>query len=452
MLGRFRRWDAGARALVERLVAAGHEAYLVGGCVRDMLLGLIPHDWDITTSAEPDALQALFPHGKLMGATRGTQTLLVVQDGRPYEITPYRGATLAEDLSRRDFTVNALALGLDRHLQDPLGGRRDLRHRVLRGCGDPAQRLIEDPLRLLRAVRLAAQFDLAIDAELQAALKRVAPELGRVAPERVGMELGRLLVTQRPAWGMERLRELGLLPAVLPELMAAVGFAQNQYHRFPVWEHLLLACALTPPQLPLRLAGLLHDVGKPQTLSVDEAGNRHFYGHELVGAELADQALARLRFDNDTRHRAVHLVRYHMDLFMEGPVSDAAIRRMVRRIGPEHMNDLIQLRRADRLASGTREGDLGPETIALLQQVEQVLQADAALKVTDLAVDGHDVMRIYQCPPGEHVGRILQRLLDEVVEEPERNSRDGLLARLAQFAAQGSDWPKVPFCDSMKEP
>jgi len=440
--GRFRRaMPAAGQSLLAALTASGHEAAVVGGAVRDLLLGQAPKDWDLVTSATPEEVLNLFPDGRLIGAARETGTVLVARDGVVYETTPYRGADLAADLGHRDFTINAMALTAGGRLIDPLGGRRDLAAGLLRACGRPEDRLIEDPLRTLRAVRLAAQFDLEIEPGLAGAIAEAAPLLAGVAPERIGAELARLLVTDRPAWGMQRLRDLGLLAQFAPELLEMVGVEQNQYHAFPVWEHALMALALVPPVLHLRLAALLHDVAKPRCLSVDEFGDRHFYRHELVGAEMADELLRRLRFDNETRSRAVHLVRYHMDLHLDGQPTDAALRRMVRRIGLEHMDDLVQLRRADRLASGKREGDLGPETMALLDGIRRVLAADAALKVTDLAVDGHDVMAAFGRGPGPYVGEVLEALLEEVLERPERNRRDVLLQRLSELAAGGWKGP-----------
>jgi putative nucleotidyltransferase with HDIG domain len=422
------------RQIMAQLADQGHEAGLVGGCVRDLLLGRTPKDWDMVTSAPAQAILALFPGAKAMGGTRGGVTVLIPRGGQPFEVTPYRGAGLGEDLSRRDFTINAMALGLDLTLHDPLGGQADLTRGMVRACLDPRERLDEDPLRMLRAVRLGAQLDFALDPALSAAISEMAPRLGGVAAERIGMELGRLLVTGRAAAGMEQLRALGLLAFVAPELAETVGVEQNQYHRFAVWEHLLAALSLAPPELHLRLAALLHDVGKPRCVSVDEAGNRHFYRHEQVGAEMADALLERLRFDNETRRRVVHLIRFHMDLHLEGEMTDSAIRRMVRRIGLEQMDDLIQLRRADRLASGMREGDLSPETVRLLQQIDRVLKADAALKVTDLKVGGDDVLQVFGRPAGPYVGEVLDALLDEVVEDPALNDRSYLLGRLAALS------------------
>ncbi|MDB4895232.1 MAG: putative nucleotidyltransferase [Firmicutes bacterium] len=423
-----------ALALMGALADAGHEVGLVGGCVRDLLLDVAPRDWDIVTSAGPEAILAMFPEGRLMGAARGGNTVLIPREGAAYEVTPYRAPDLLGDLGRRDFTINAMALGMDVTLHDPLGGQADLARGVVRACLDPGERLREDPLRMLRAVRLAAQLDFALDPALEEAITSLAPLLDTVAPERVGAEFARLLVTDRPAAGLEQLRALGLLERFAPELLAGVGMAQNQYHAYPVWEHCLMALALVPPELHLRLAALLHDIGKPRSLSTDEQGNRHFYRHELIGAEMASVLLERLRFENETRRRVVHLVRYHMDLHMDGPVSDSAIRRMIGRIGLEHMHDLIQVRRADRLASGKREGDLSPETVYLLQQVERVLAEDAALKVTDLAVTGEDVLAVFGRPPGPYVGQVLGQLLDEVLEEPGRNTREHLLVRLAELS------------------
>jgi len=423
-----------ARRILERLAAEGHEVGIVGGAVRDLLLGQRPKDWDMVTSATPVEILALFPHGRQIGAGRETGTVLIPMDGAPYEVTPYRGEGLRGDLERRDLTINAMALGIDCALHDPLGGLADLQQGIIRACGDPHERIHEDPVRMLRAVRLAAQLEFTLAPPLVDAISQRASCLATVAPERIGMEFGRLLVTPRPAWAVERLRELGLLAQFAPELLEMVGVAQNQYHAYPVWEHCLMALALVEPELHLRLAALLHDVGKPRSLSVDDDGERHFYRHEAIGAEMADALLERLRFDSETRGRVVHLIRYHMDLHLGEPVSDGALRRMVRRIGLEHMDSLIRLRRADRLASGKREGDLAPETLHLLKEIKRVLAEDAALKVTDLVIDGHDVMTAFGRGPGPWVGEVLEQLLDEVIERPERNNPEWLQKRLAELS------------------
>ncbi len=423
-----------ARRILERLAGEGHEVGIVGGAVRDLLLGGQPKDWDMVTSAGAEQMLALFPQGRLIGAARETGTVLIPMDGAPYEITPYRGEGLIGDLARRDFTINAMALGIDGRLHDPLGGLQDLRRGLIRACGDPRERIDEDPLRMLRAIRLAAQFDFALDPALTHAIADLAPRLAAMAPERIGAEFGRLLVTPKPARAMEQLRELGLLAQFAPELLEMVGVEQNQYHAYPVWEHGLMALALVEPELHLRLAALLHDMAKPRCLSTGADGERHFYRHESVGAEMADTLLERLRFDNETRQRVVHLIRWHMDLHLGEPVSDSALRRMVRRIGLEHMDSLIRLRRADRLASGKRAGDLAPETLHLLAEIKRVLAEDAALKVTDLAVNGTDVMAAFGQGPGPYVGEVLERLLEEVLDEPAHNERARLLKRLEELS------------------
>lgn len=379
--------------------------------------------------------------GRSRGGDEAGVTVLVPRDGRPYEVTPYRGAGLVGDLARRDFTINAMALGLDGRLLDPFGGQRDLARGLVRAPGDPRERIAEDPVRMLRAVRFAALPGFQLDPALAAAIRESAPLLARVAPERIGQEWGRILLSGRPAWAMEQLRELGLLVQFVPELLESVGVVQNEYHRWPVWEHLLIALEQVEGDdrrlLALRLGALLHDVGKPRSLSTGEDGRRHFYRHELIGAEMAEAILTRLRFDNETKAKVVHLIRYHMDLHFDTPPSDAALRRMLRRIGPEHMNDLIQLRRADRIASGTREGDLGEETLAILQAIERLLAQDAALKVKDLAVNGLDVIQSLAILSGPMVGKTLELLLEEVLEDPARNTREWLLGRLEQWRKMG---------------
>lgn len=420
--------------VLQTLADAQHEAYLVGGCVRDLLLGRTPHDWDVATSAAPERVAALFASVVQTGVAHGT--VIVIVGGTPVEVTQYRaGDTLAADLAHRDLTVNAMALSLAGQLIDPLGGWSDLRRGVARAPGRAVDRLAEDPLRALRAIRVAAGLNLELDPQLAAALPEVAPRLGRVAPERLGQEFTRLLTTDRPGWALEEARKAGLLAAIAPELLEGVGLEQNEYHAYTVWEHIVLACQLTPPDPVLRWAGLLHDIGKPRCLSTGPDGRRHFYRHELVGADMADDLLTRWRLPGDVRRRVVHLVRYHMDLHLDMAMSDSAIRRMIRRIGRENIPDLLEVRRADRLASGTRTGDLGEDTLFLLAQIKRILQEDAAWSVRDLAISGRDVMAELHLPPGPAVGRVLEAALEWAVEEPARNRREALLAWLQQEGA-----------------
>ncbi len=435
------------RAVVANLVAHGFEAYAVGGAVRDRLLGRRPLDWDVATSAEPRYVMSVFPRTVPTGLKHGTVKVLC-PDGRDVDVTTYRvegtysdlrrpdsvrfTRSLTEDLGRRDFTVNALALGLDGRVVDPHRGCWDLARKVIRCVGNPDDRLSEDALRLMRAVRLAAELGFSLDPATARAIRRHAGLIGRIAVERVREELDRCLLSPAPDQALEDLRRLGLLENVLPELLEGVGFEQNEHHAYTVWEHTLLTVASVPPSLPLRLAALLHDVAKPRTLSLAE-GRRHFFGHEKVGAQMAAEMLGRLRYDRATADRVVHLVRNHMALHWQPEMKDAAVRRLINRVGPENIPDLLALRRADRRASGTKEGPVGLGTAALLVRIERLLKADRFFTVADLAIDGRDVMRIARIPPGPQVGLILKRLLEEVLEDPALNERARLEARVREM-------------------
>lgn len=438
------------RAVLTRLVENGYAAFLVGGCVRDLLLARAPKDWDVTTNARPEVVRRLFPRTVPTGIEHGTVT--VRTRGRNVEVTTFRREgtyrdhrhpdrvefidDLRADLERRDLTINAMALDHRGRLHDPLDGLGDLARGIVRAVGDPERRFREDALRLLRVIRFAARFGYRIDPHTEAALVRCASLIRHVSWERIREEFSGLLLSGRPAWGLERLRETGLLKPIWPELLEGVGVHQNVHHAYTVWEHNLLACAYTPPVLRLRLAGLLHDVGKPRTVSDDERGDRHFYHHEVVGADMARDMLRRLRYDNDTVRHVTHLVRHHLALHHYPGMTDAAIRRLIHRIGFDYLEDLIILRVADRAASGTKQAPISRGALRLLTRMERILAQDAAFSLKDLAVDGHDVMDATGLAPGPIIGWLLQRLLEEVLDEPERNRRDWLLERACQLAAE----------------
>jgi len=441
---------------VRLLEGSGGDAYLVGGPVRDLLIGRRVHDWDLATPAPPGRVKQLFPRTIDTGLAHGTVT--AVHLGRRVEITSFRtegpyfdgrrpssvsfGATLEQDLARRDFTINAMAIGpagrrgAGPFLKDPWNGVADLARRTVRAVGDPRERFAEDRLRVLRAFRIAAELAFELDPATESAAADCASSLGGVAAERIRDEMVRVLVSPRAGWGLEKLRRAGIVDVILPELAAGYGFEQNEYHPYDVWYHSVLACANVEPQLHLRLAALLHDVGKPVTLSVDEEGRRHFYGHENTGAELAAAILKRLRFSNELTGRVVHLVRRHMDLHDLPPeAGDAAVRRMAARVGRENIGDLLRLRKADRLASG-KSGPVSAGTLDVLSRLKALDRADAALKVTDLKIDGHRVMEVTGCPPGVEIGRILDSLLEEVLEDPALNNPRDLEALARRLAGR----------------
>ncbi|MHB9144371.1 MAG: CCA tRNA nucleotidyltransferase [Symbiobacteriia bacterium] len=429
--------------ILSALVAAGHDAVLVGGAPRDLLLGRPVRDWDVATSATSAEVAALFPHHHRLGAQH--ELILVVAGDLPVEISRYRTEppTLAGDLAHRDFTIDAMAWSPRRGLVDTQGGRWDLALGRIRACGSAAARLREDPLRALRGVRLAAELGFRIEGVTWGAIRKAASGLASVAPERIRAEWERILLSPRPAWGMELLRRAGLLAVFAPELLEGVGCRQNQYHRYDVWSHSLLALANTPPEPGLRLAALLHDIGKPRCVSEDERG-RHFYAHEQVGEEMARDLLTRLHFDGATMSRVPHLVRYHMDLHFDLQQTDASVRRLVRRLGAEHMEDLLWLRRADRIASGTKQGDLDAGTIALLERIRRLAAAERSFAVRDLAIGGRELMAELGRPPGPWLGKVLRDLRDEVAAGDLVNSADTLRQRARELAQNliARDLPK----------
>jgi len=434
---------AHALPVIKTLREAGHEALLVGGGIRDLLLGRPVQDWDLATSAPPDDVMGLFPKASPTGLRHGTVTVLA--GGTAVEITTFRiegpysdgrhpdwvrmDAGLEDDLARRDFTVNAMAFDPDSGgFFDFHGGLNDLQARLLRTVGDPDERFQEDGLRPLRGIRLAVVLNMTIESETQAALGRAAEQVAGVAKERVREELLKLIAAEKPSRGIELLRATGLLEIVLPELLEGVGMEQNRYHAYDVYEHTLRTLDYAPREnRVVRLAALLHDVGKPRTRRVVD-GEGTFYNHEHVGADLTREILDRLRFSRAERDEVVHLVAEHM--FHYTPEwSDAAVRRFLGRVGVERVRDLFELREADTRAHGMGEPDSG-ELEELTRRIEAVRARAEALKVEDLAVDGYEVMKELGLSPGPQVGRILEALLDQVLEDPSVNEKGKLLAAL----------------------
>ena len=449
------RWPPRVLSILERLAQGGGQAYLVGGTVRDALLGRELSTWvDVATDRTPDEVIARFPHVVPTGLAHGT--VMIVEDDLRVECTTLRreGAYTdarrpdhvaftrdpLEDLARRDLTVNAMAFDPSAgRLLDPEGGAADLERRRLRAVGDPLERFREDALRPLRVARLAAVLEMTPDHELRAALAACAkPDRGvrleAVSAERVRDELFKLLAAERPSVGLEWLRSGGLLEVWLPELQRCRGQIQNRFHAFDVYFHSLYTCDAAPAGKPIvRWAALLHDIGKPDTYVLRD-GDGTFYDHANVGADLADRLLTRLRVPSDFRETVVHLVREHMfDYHPEW--SDAALRRWLRRVGPEHVADLFDLRIADSLGNGLRQGFPRP-LLELRNRIERLLESSRALEVADLAVDGHDVMRELGIPAGPAVRVALESLLQEVLEQPVHNTREKLLERLGRMRAE----------------
>lgn len=438
-----------ASEIIRTLQEAGFEAYAVGGCVRDSLLGRAPDDWDITTSAKPQQVKALFSRTVDTGIAHGTVTVLQGRSG--YEVTTYRidgayedgrhprdvtfTASLAEDLKRRDFTVNAMAYNEEEGLVDLFGGRADMERRALRCVGNPRERFGEDALRMMRAVRFSAQLDYAIEEDTMEAIRALSGTLSKISAERIRTELVKLLLSGHP----ERFRtcyETGMTAVFLPEFDRMMETGQNNpHHCYSVGEHALCALRRIRPDQALRLAALLHDVGKPETESMDESGVNHFYGHAAKGAELTRKIMRRLKFDNDTADRVVRLVREHDRKI---GLSPAQMRRTVNCVGEDLFPDLFDLKEADLLAQSDYMRDEKREELMRLRALyEKVKEEGDCLSLKGLAVTGRDLIGI-GATPGPGLGALLQDLLGIVLENPSCNNRETLL-EYARIRLDGGD-------------
>lgn len=437
------------------LEGAGFEAYLVGGCVRDLLMDREPKDWDIATNARPEEVQKLFPESVYENAfgTVGVKTGSGDSATALVEVTTYRlegkytdkrhpdeirfAKTIGEDLARRDFTVNALALNLsssqDDNIVDLFGGKEDLKNKIIRAVGNPRERFQEDALRLMRAVRFMAQLGFAIESDTETAVKEQVGLLEFISKERVRDELVKLLMTGLATEGVRKMQELGLLKFVLPELEEGVGVTQNKHHVFTVFEHNVRSLEYAVQQdfpLDVRIASLLHDVGKPRSKR-GEGPDSTFYGHQVVGERIALEALDRLHFPRQLVERVALLVREHMFVYDPEVVTDAGARRLVRRVGPENLEDLFRLREADRIGSGVPKAQ--PYRLRHLKfRIEKVSKDPISVKM--LKIKGEDVMREAGLEPSPKIGRILAVLLEEVLDDPNVNDREVLIAKIKELA------------------
>lgn len=443
--------------IAQTLERKGFQAFLVGGCVRDLLRGTVhgepvePKDWDIATDAKPDKIQEIFPESVYENefGTVGVKTDSPDAALKVIEVTTFRleegyadkrhpdevkfARTVEEDLSRRDFTVNALAMRLDGEIIDPFHGGKDLGKKIIRAVGDPEGRFAEDALRLMRAVRFAAELGFSIEPETRQAIKTHAGLLEAIAKERIRDEFAKIVMAERAADGIFDLEALGLLRFILPELREGIEVSQERHHVYSVFEHSVRALEYAAKQkypLEIRLAALLHDIGKPRTRR--EGHPPTFYNHEVVGARMAAAALDRLRFSRETAEKAVHLVRHHMFYYNVGEVSPAGVRRFLVRVGPEHVDDLIRVREADRIGSGVPKA-VPYKLRHFLFMIEKVKHDPLSPKM--LHINGADVMRILRIQPGPRVGQTLAILLEEVLDDPKRNTNAYLEKRTQELGA-----------------
>lgn len=432
--------------IIKNLQVSGYEAYIVGGCVRDVLMNKTPKDWDITTNARPEEVLAVFPGAKyennfgtvllpIRAQASGEEVKGALED--VVEITTYRSEQgysdrrhpdtvqfekdLDKDLERRDFTINALALDPLREagIVDLFGGQKDIKAKILRAVGEPSDRFKEDALRMLRAVRFSAQLGFALEPKTQRAIVKLAGSLKFVSKERIRDELIKILSSDRPAQGITLLHETKLLQYILPELEQGIGVAQDRHHIHPVFKHNVLSLEHCPNKAwPVRFAALLHDVGKPQTRKIIN-GIATFYNHEYAGAKITDKIMRRLKFSASDSSRVVNLVKNHMFYYNVGEVSAASVRRLVVKVGRENLQDLLDLRVADRLGSGTPKAM--PYKLRHLQYMLELVQNDP-ISVKMLKINGDDLMRILQIEPSQKIGMILDVLLGEVIENPDLNN------------------------------
>lgn len=429
------------KTILHTLQTAGHEAYAVGGCIRDSLLSRRPDDWDITTSARPEETKALFGKTIDTGIQHGTVTVMC--HGRGYEVTTYRvdgeyedgrhpkavtfTASLAEDLKRRDFTINAMAYNEEEGLVDLFGGREDLEREIIRCVGDPDERFEEDALRIMRAVRFSAQLGFQIEARTKEAIRGHADRLRQVSAERIQTELTKLVVSPNPDF-LRTAWETGITAVVLPEFDRLMEQAQNNpHHCFSVGEHTLCAMRKIRPDKCLRLAMLLHDVAKPLCLTTDERGIDHFHGHAQKGERMAVQILKRLRYDNHTTELVSRLVKWH-DTAIEP--EKKAVRRAASRMGKELFPLVLEVKAADLAAQSDYQRAEKSEWLTKLWKLYAEIEREGdCLTLKDLAVCGRDLIEAGMAP-GPQLGSTLQRLLEIVLEDPEKNTKEYLLSLL----------------------
>ncbi len=444
---------ADALGICERLRQSGKRSWIVGGCVRDSLLGKPISDWDVATDALPNELMKLFPRAIPTGLQHGTVT--VVMRGQHYEVTTLRGETtysdgrrpdavhfvddIVADLARRDFTINAIAVDPSNGvLVDPFDGRHDLAQRTIRCVGKAIERFSEDGLRVLRAARFSATLGFDLDPDTFAAIAPTLDTFRKVSAERVRDEWMKTMKAKTPSRAFEVMRTSGILAVTCPEMLEGVGMVQNKWHSLDVWNHALTcmdACAGDPV---LRIAALLHDVGKPRSREYSEKTQDYtFYDHDKIGAEIALPIVTRLKFSNDERDRIVGLVRHH--LFHYDAWSDQVVRRWIKRVGSARVEDLYLLNEADLRGKGSifKDADLLP-LAALKTHVEKVLAEGAALSTRDLAIDGNVLMKELGIKPGRIIGQLLEELLELVLADPALNTHDGLLPLAGEIVRKRS--------------
>jgi tRNA nucleotidyltransferase (CCA-adding enzyme) len=403
-------------------------------------------DWDVATSASPEVIKSLFQDVRNFSLKHGTITL--VHEGRPFEVTPYKGsgnfgAHITEDLGHRDFTINAMAYdAVKEEVLDPWGGRKDIERKVVRAVGDPKERFQEDPLRLLRAVRISRELCFEIDKRTVEVLSCMAGLISAVAVERIRDEVMKILMCRKPSPAFYLMVRTGLLKEILPELLEGYRKRQNALHRFTIFRHIMETVDRIRPEPVLRLTALLHDIAKPRVRK-KEGGRFRFIGHEKVSATLAVEVMGRLKFAGGLAEQVSSLIEHHMDVMnYDSQWSEGALRRLIRRVGARDMRLLLALRRADLLAHGLPYEDKLNLLDELEKRVREITKRPLALSSRDLAVDGRKVMDILGLSEGPEVGRVLDHLMERVMDQPELNTKEGLTALLKEMKRKRHSGPR----------
>ncbi|TJX67571.1 CCA tRNA nucleotidyltransferase [Soehngenia saccharolytica] len=419
------------------LESNGYQAYLVGGCVRDHLIGKKPSDYDVATNATPEEIEKIFSSFKIVDIGKRFGTITVVMEEGQVEVTTFRAeeqyikgrkpsdvkyiSSLIEDLKRRDFTINAIAYNPKTGIIDPFDGVNDLRLKTIRCVGDPNERLKEDYLRILRAVRFATQLGFTIDVRTANACAKFSSKLKDISKERIRDEFIKILLSDKPSYGIRLMKDLGILQVILPEMIPAIGFDQrNPHHDLTVFGHTLEVLDNSPKVLEVRLAALFHDIGKPYTFEVDENGIGHFYGHEKISAEIAKEVLTRLNFSNELIKNTLVLISGHMNYAKE--LNKKYVKKQLQKIGYENFNNLIELQIADKLSKkGDKDLSYFDAKRRILREIE-----DEPYSRTHLAINGDD-LKALGIVEGPLIGEILDYLLEIVIENPKKNNKGELL-------------------------
>lgn len=441
--------------VINTLKNANFEGYLVGGCVRDLIMGKTPNDWDVTTNATPPEIEGLFPK-TFYNNSFGTVTVVneEAQEGsvKEVQITPYRtestysdkrhpdsvtfSDSLSEDLKRRDFTMNALAYDpSDYTLVDSYKGQNDIKDKIIRSVGDPHERLSEDALRILRAIRFSAQLGFDISRETKEALKELAPSIQDIAIERITDEFSKIIMSDEPRKGLELMEEVGILQYIIPELREGINIDQNQAHSYHVFEHNLRCLQHAAKRgfpFHVRLSALFHDVAKPATRKWGEKNNDWtFYGHDVVGGRMTKKIMSRMRFSRETTDLVAKLVRWHLFFSDPDQVTMSAVRRLIRNVGQDHIWDLMNVRVCDRIGTGRPKEE--PYRLRKYESmIEEALRQPVS--VTMMKIDGDVLMKKLNMKPGPIIGLLLHALLEEVLDDPEKNTEEYLEKRALELS------------------